>query len=76
MAETLARRREEGRRIPKTVYIDAAIWQAIERAAEADRVAPGVLARAALERGLPGEIEARRKRRGREAGRERGQDPQ
>ena len=44
----------------------------IANAAEADGVADGVVARAALERGLPAEIDARRKRRAR-AGRAGGQ---
>lgn len=65
MTKPSLRRRDEGRRRPITVYVDSHIRQAIDQAAQADGVAPAVFARAALERGLPNEIDARRKRRAR-----------
>lgn len=49
------------------------VREALARAAEADGVADGSLARAALMRGLPLELDARRKRRARAAGRDSGQ---
>lgn len=72
---TTPRRRGDG---PRLVRINVAIppdaREALARGAEADGVADGTVARAAFLRGLPAELEARRKRRFRAAGRESGQD--
>ena len=68
------RRRGDGPRlVPLSMSIHPDTRAAIANAAEADGVADGVLARAALERGLQAEIESRRKRRARAAGRNGGQ---
>lgn len=63
------RRRDGPRMVSMSVSVPPDMRATIANAAEADGVADGVLARAALERGLPAEIDARRKRRAREAGR-------
>lgn len=69
-ATTTPRRRGDGpRMVSMSVAVHPDTRAEIARAAAADGVADGTLARAALVRGLAGEIEARRKRRRRETGR-------
>ncbi|MDE0717861.1 MAG: hypothetical protein OXH64_07985 [Rhodospirillaceae bacterium] len=68
MADGRKRKRGDGpRMVTITVSVPPATREAIRRAAIADGVADGALARAALERGLLHEIDARRKRRARDA---------
>ena len=61
-------RRVEAKMERVTVLLEPDTMTALRRAAEADDMSLGSVARAALARGLPAELERRRKRRAREAG--------
>ena len=68
MPSDTRRRREQHYPVRIAVNVSADAGAALERAAEADGVALGVVARAALMRGLDAELDRRRKARKRAAG--------
>lgn len=74
MATSTVRRREQHYPVRIAVNVSADAGAALERAADADGVALGVVARAALMRGLDAELDRRRKARRRATGQQNGRE--